>query len=226
MDQYQSILEIIALSMGVAWASGVNLYAVLLVLGLGGVTGNIALPTELALLENPLVIGAAGLMYMVEFGADKIPGVDTVWDTLHTFIRLPAGAMLAAGAIGEAEPAMILAAAIVGGSVAATSHLVKSGSRMVINTSPEPVSNWTASIAEDISAVGAIWLALNHPLLLLALLAVFIGLAIWLLPKLWRLIKRLFLRIRSWLSGKSYSPPEDDEAPTVLDLDTLPKIKS
>ena len=226
MDQYQSILEIIALSMGVAWASGINLYAVLLVLGLGGVSGNIALPTELALLENPLVIGAAGLMYMVEFGADKIPGVDTVWDTLHTFIRLPAGAMLAAGAIGEAEPAMILAAAIVGGSVAATSHLVKSGSRMVINTSPEPVSNWTASIAEDISAVGAIWLALNHPLLLLALLAVFIGLAIWLLPKLWRLIKRLFLRIRSWLSGKSYSPPEDDEAPTVLDLDTLPKIKS
>ena len=225
MDQYQSILEIIALSMGVAWASGINLYAVLLVLGLGGASGNIALPAELALLENPLVIGAAGLMYMVEFGADKIPGVDTVWDTLHTFIRLPAGAMLAAGAVGEAEPAIILAAAIVGGSVAATSHLVKSGSRMVINTSPEPVTNWTASIAEDISVVGAIWLALNHPLLLLILLAVFIGLAIWLLPKLWRLIKRLFLRIRSWLSGKSYSPPEDDEAPTVLNLDTLPKIK-
>lgn len=225
MDQYQSILEIIALSMGVAWASGINLYAVLLVLGLGGASGNIALPAELALLENPLVIGAAGLMYMVEFGADKIPGVDTAWDTLHTFIRLPAGAMLAAGAVGEAEPAIILAAAIVGGSVAATSHLVKSGSRMVINTSPEPVTNWTASIAEDISVVGAIWLALNHPLLLLILLAVFIGLAIWLLPKLWRLIKRLFLRIRSWLSGKSYSPPEDDEAPTVLDLDSLPKIK-
>ena len=226
MDQYQSILEIIALSMGVAWASGINLYAVLLVLGLGGASGNIDLPTELALLENPLVIGAAGLMYMVEFGADKIPGVDTVWDTLHTFIRLPAGAMLAAGAVGEAEPAIILAAAIVGGSVTATSHFVKSGSRMLINTSPEPVSNWTASIAEDISVVGAIWLALNHPLLLLGLLVVFVGLSIWLLPKLWRLIKRLFLRIRSWLSGKAYSPLDDDEAPTVLDLETLPKIKS
>ena len=225
MDQYQSILEIIALSMGVAWASGINLYAVLLILGLGGASGNIALPAELALLENPLVIGAAGLMYMVEFGADKIPGVDTAWDTMHTFIRLPAGAMLAAGAVGEAEPAIILAAAIVGGSVAATSHLVKSGSRMVINTSPEPVTNWTASIAEDISVVGAIWLALNHPVLLLVLLVVFVGLSIWLLPKLWRLIKRLFLRIRSWLSGKSYSPPEDDVAPTVLNLDSLPKIK-
>ncbi len=231
MDQYQSILEIIALSMGVAWASGVNLYAVLLVLGLGGASGNIALPAELALLENPLVIGAAGLMYMVEFGADKIPGVDTVWDTLHTFIRLPAGAMLAAGAVGEAEPAMILAAAIVGGSVAATSHLVKSGSRMVINTSPEPVSNWTASIVEDISVVGAIWLALNHPVLLLALLVVFIGLSIWLLPKLWRLIKRLFLRIRSWLSGQRYSPEDTEDEPaivldsTALDLDALPKIK-
>ena len=102
MEQYQAIIEIIALSMGVAWASGINLYAVLLVLGLGGASGNIALPTELALLENPLVIGAAGLMYMVEFGADKIPGVDTVWDTLHTFVRLPAGAMLAAASIAPA----------------------------------------------------------------------------------------------------------------------------
>ena len=227
MDQYQAIIEIIALSMGVAWASGINLYAVLLVLGLGGASGNITLPAELALLENPLVIGAAGLMYMVEFSADKIPGVDTVWDTLHTFIRLPAGAMLAAGTVGEAEPALMVAAAIVGGGVAATSHLVKSGSRMVINTSPEPVTNWTASIAEDIAAVSAIWLALNHPLVFLALLLMFIGLSIWLLPKLWRLIQRLFLRIRCWLSGRRYSPPpeNDHEPPTVLDLDTLPKIK-
>ena len=227
MDQYQAIIEIIALSMGVAWASGVNLYAVLLVLGLGGASGNIVLPAELALLENPLVIGAAGLMYMVEFGADKIPGVDTVWDTLHTFVRLPAGAMLAAGAVGEAEPAMMVAAAIVGGSVAATSHFVKSGSRMVINTSPEPVTNWTASIAEDISAVGAIWLALNHPLLLITLVLLFVGLSIWLLPKLWRLIKRLFLRIRSWLSGRRYSDAEDgdNEPATTLDLNALPKVK-
>ena len=227
MDQYQAIIEIIALSMGVAWASGINLYAVLLVLGLGGASGNITLPAELALLENPLVMGAAGLMYMVEFGADKIPGVDTVWDTLHTFIRLPAGAMLAAGAVGEAEPAIVVAAAIVGGGVAATSHLVKSGSRMVINTSPEPVTNWTASIAEDISAVAAIWLALNHPLLFVALLVAFIGLSIWLLPKLWRLIKRLFLRIQSWISGRRYSPPEDceNEPATALDLNALPKVK-
>ena len=186
MEQYQSIIELIALSMGVAWASGLNLYAVLLTLGLGSHAGYIGLPEELALLENPAVIGAAGLMYMVEFVADKTPGVDSAWDSLHTLVRIPAGALLAAGAVGEVDPALALAAAIVGGGVAASSHFMKSGSRLMINTSPEPVSNWTASVTEDIAAVGGIWLALNHPWIFLLALVIFIVLAIWLLPKIVR----------------------------------------
>lgn len=224
MEQYQTILEIIALSMGVAWASGINLYAVLLVLGLGGSGGYIDLPTELAILENPIVIAAAGLMYMVEFGIDKTPGVDTVWDSLHTFIRLPAGALLAASTVGEVEPALVLAAAITGGSVAATSHFVKAGSRILINTSPEPVTNWTASISEDIAVVGGLWLAFNHPILFLILLIAFLLVALWAIPKLWRLIKQLFKRIRCWLKGKKYNPEtisEGGETPVALNLEEL-----
>ncbi len=198
MEQYEAIIQIIALSMGVAWASGLNLYAVLLTLGLGSLSGYIALPEQLAVLENPAVIGAAGLMYMVEFVADKTPGVDTVWDSLHTLVRLPAGALLAAGAVGEVEPALALAAAIVGGGVAASSHFVKAGSRVMINTSPEPVSNWTASLTEDVAAIGGIWLALNHPWAFLGLLLAFLVFAAWALPKLLRAIITLFRKIRGW----------------------------
>ena len=198
MEQYQTIIELIALSMGVAWASGLNLYAVLLTLGLGSQTGYISLPEQLAILENPAVIGAAGLMYMVEFVADKTPGVDTIWDSLHTLVRLPAGALLAAGALGEVDPALAMAAAIVGGGVAASSHLVKAGSRVMINTSPEPVSNWTASVTEDVAAVAGIWLALNHPLLFTGLLVAFLLFAIWLLPRIWRAIRALWRRLGRW----------------------------
>jgi len=207
MEQYQSIIELIALSAGVAWASGINLYAVLLVLGLGGSTGYIALPDPLLVLQNPAVIAAAGLMYLVEFTADKTPGVDTVWDGLHTFIRLPAGALLAAGALGEVEPALLLAAAITGGGISATSHAVKAGSRVLINTSPEPVSNWTASITEDFLAVGGLWLALNHPSVFVVLLVGFLALSIWLLPKLWRAIKTIVNKIRCWFKGEPARPP-------------------
>ncbi len=224
MDQYQSIIEIIALSAGVAWASGINLYAVLLVLGLGGVTGNIDLPTELALLENPLVIAAAGLMYMVEFGVDKTPGVDTIWDSVHTFIRIPAGAMLAASTIGEVEPAMALATAIVGGSLAASSHFTKAGTRLLINSSPEPVTNWAASITEDLAVLAGLWLALSHPMVFLVLLVLIIGLTIWMLPKLWKLIRQLFHRIRCWFNGETYN--SESEEPIVLELDSMPRNKN
>ena len=222
MQEYQSIIEIIALSMGVAWASGINLYAVLLVLGIGGATGNIALPENLEVLANPMVIGAAGLMYLVEFGVDKTPGADSVWDGLHSFIRLPAGALLAGGMVGEVEPAMMLAAAIVGGGVSATSHFSKASTRLLINTSPEPVSNWTASLTEDIAVLGGLWLALNHPLVFLAALVVFVGLAIWLLPKMWRLILQLFERLKNFLSGNRETPQDNSiEPPTTLDPNLL-----
>jgi hypothetical protein len=133
-------VNVIALSMGAAWASGINLYATLFMLGYMGVTGNIVLPEEMQVLTDPMVMTAAGFMYCVEFFADKVPGVDTGWDSIHTFIRIPAGAMLASTAVGDVTPAVELTAAILGGALATGSHATKSGSRLLINTSPEPLN--------------------------------------------------------------------------------------
>ena len=140
--------------------------------------------------------------FWFEFFADKVPGVDIGWDTLHTFIRLPAGALLAAGMFDDQSMGLELAAAIVGGGLAATSHAAKAGSRVLINTSPEPFSNWTASIAEDISVFGGVWLMLNQPWTFVGLLIVFLLLLVWLLPKLWRGIKVLFAKIRGIFVSK------------------------
>jgi hypothetical protein len=192
MEQLNQIITTIALTMGVAWASGINLYAALVTLGVMGATGNITLPPDLVILTDPLVIGAAGVMFAVEFIADKMPGVDTGWDSIHTFIRIPAGALLAAGAVGDVTPALSLAAALVGGGLAATTHATKAGSRVMINTSPEPISNWTASLAEDFAVIAGLWTAVHYPWLFLILLLVFIMLMIWLLPKIWQGIKKVF----------------------------------
>ncbi len=192
MEALDQISTTLALTMGLAWASGINLYATLFTLGYLANTGNIDLPPDLQIVANPVVLGAAGLMYCVEFFADKIPGVDTAWDTLHTFVRIPAGAMLAAGAIGDINPAVEIAAALLGGGLAAGTHATKAGSRVLINTSPEPFTNWTASIGEDIAVIGGVWACLNHPLLFLVALVIFIGLVIWLLPKIWSGVKKVF----------------------------------
>lgn len=192
-------INIIALSMGAAWASGINLYATVVMLGYMGITGNIDLPPELEILSNPMVMGAAALMYCIEFFADKIPGVDSGWDTIHTFIRIPAGAMLAAGAIGDVTPAIELTTALLGGTLAAGSHTTKAGSRLLINTSPEPFSNWMASISEDLLVIGGLWAALHHPVSFIIGLIIFIVLMIWLLPRLWRLTIHIFRRIGGWL---------------------------
>ena len=210
MENYDALVATLALLMGTAWASGINLYAVLLVLGLGGSTGHIDLPPELSVLEDPLVIGAAGVMYFVEFFADKIPGVDSMWDAIHTFIRIPAGAMLAAGTVGDVTPALEIAAGVLGGGIAATSHTAKASTRLLINTSPEPVSNWSASISEDLLVLGGLWAALNFPLVFLVLFFVFIVLVIWLLPKLWRLVKVFFAKIGNMLGFKSSQPSKTD----------------
>jgi len=191
--------------MGVAWASGINLYGTLLALGIMSSTGYVELPADLQIIGDPLVIAAAGLMYAVEFFADKMPGIDTGWDTLHTFVRIPAGALLAAGMIGNVHPAAELAAAIIGGSIAASSHFTKTGSRILINTSPEPVTNWTTSILEDIAVFVGIWAAIQHPYIFLVLLVVFFILAIWLLPKIWRGIKRIFRFFVELFNGKPSS---------------------
>jgi hypothetical protein len=197
-------IDIIAMTLGVAWASGINLYAAILVLGIMGAGGYTQLPESLAVLQDPLVLFAAGTMYFVEFFADKIPGVDSGWDAIHTFIRIPAGAMLAVGAAQglEINQAAELAAALLGGSLAATSHLTKSSTRLVLNASPEPVSNATASVLEDLAVIGGLWTALNYPLAFIIFIVVFILLAIWLLPKLWRAIKDITSTIRSWFGNK------------------------
>ena len=199
MEEYQQLISIISVTMGVAWASGINLYAAILVLGLGGSMGGIDLPESLEIVQDPAVIMAAVLMYGVEFFADKVPGVDTGWDTLHTFIRIPAGALLAASSVGDVSPALQLAAGIVGGSVTSVTHAAMASSRVMINTSPEPVTNWIASIGEDVAVIGGLWIALNHPLLFLGLFTLFILLLIWLLPKLWRGVSRIFRKLGSWL---------------------------
>ena len=210
MDELNQISNTLALSMGTAWASGINLYATLMMLGVLSATGNMTLPPELQILANPLVIGAATLMFIVEFVADKMPGVDTGWDSIHTFIRIPAGAMLAAGAVGDVNQAMTISAAIVGGGLAASTHAFKSGSRVVINTSPEPFSNWLVSIAEDITVLGGIWLAVQNPVLFLVLLLLFIVLMVWLLPKLWKFIKIVFTTLgRLFKPGESLSAQQD-----------------
>lgn len=191
MTDYNSIVQTIALGMGVAWASGINLYAAILVLGWLGASGNMTLTPELQVLSNPLVMTTAGVMFFVEFFADKIPGVDTGWDTIQTFVRIPAGALLAAGAMGDVSPAVSIAAGILGGGISAATHATKAGSRVLINTSPEPVTNWIASFSEDAMVVFGLWTALNHPVLFLLAFALFAAFVVWFLPKLWRGIKRV-----------------------------------
>ncbi|MGA7799356.1 MAG: DUF4126 domain-containing protein [Gammaproteobacteria bacterium] len=201
------VVDTIALTMGVAWASGINLYAAIFVLGYLGATGNIVLPPDLQVLADPLVLFAAGFMYCVEFFADKTPGVDTAWDSLHTFIRIPAGAMLAAGAVGDVSPAVQLAAAILGGTLAAGTHATKAGTRLLINTSPEPFSNWAASIGEDLMVIAGLWTALHHPVLFLLLMVLFILLMAWLLPKIWRVLRQAAGFLGRWLRGGNRGEP-------------------
>ena len=192
------VTNTIASTLGVAWASGINLYAAVLMLGILGATGNIVLPDQLAILSNPWVIGAAGFMYVVEFFADKIPGFDSLWDAFHTFIRIPAGGALAAGAVGSLDPVVQTVAVLLGGTIAAGSHGTKMSSRLVINSSPEPFSNSAASIAEDVAVFGGVYLALHHPIIFLCIFLIFAAIVVWLLPKLFRAIKGAVLRIAAF----------------------------
>jgi len=206
MEEYQSLIQVIALTMGAAWASGINLYATVAVLGMAGTTGYVELPETLSLVQDPLVILAAGFMYCVEFFADKTPGVDTAWDALHTFIRIPAGAMLAAGAVGDVSPAMAVAAGLVGGSVTAATHATKAGGRVLINTSPEPFSNIGASVAEDLAVFAGLWAALSHPALFMLAFVLFLVLVAWLLPKLLRGVATVGRKVGRWFRPAPASP--------------------
>ncbi len=185
----------VAMAAGLAWASGLRLYAVLFLAGLLGRFGYVDLPESLQVLSHWLVLGASGFMFVVEFFADKVPALDSLWDALHTFIRVPAGAVLAAMALGNHDPAIIVAGAILGGTLAAGTHLTKAGSRALINTSPEPFTNVAASVGEEALVIGGLYAALHHPLVFLALLAAFVLLVAWLLPKLWRGVRQVFRRL-------------------------------
>ncbi len=191
------LLQTVALTSLLAWASGIRLYLVVFAVGLGGYTGYIELPAGLAVLQHPWVIGAAGVLLVMEFLVDKVPGLDSVWDAFHTFVRIPAGALLAAGATGDTLSALTVAAGLLGGTITAGTHFTKAGSRAIINASPEPFSNWAASFTEDGLVVTGIWLAFLYPVVFLAALALFLALVIWLLPKLWLGIAGMWRLLRT-----------------------------
>ena len=188
-------LQSVAMAALLAWASGLRLYLVFFAVGLAGFQGYIDLPKALEVLQHPWVIGAAGFMVVMEFLADKVPAIDSMWDAVHTFIRIPAGALLAAGATGDTLTPLTVAAGILGGTITAGTHFTKAGGRAVINTSPEPVSNWSASFTEDAMVMTGIWLAFAHPIVFLVLLALFLLLLAWLIPKVWRGIRAIFARL-------------------------------
>jgi hypothetical protein len=190
------VLQNVALASLLAWASGIRLYLAIFAVGLAGHLGYVALPAGLKVLEHPWVIGTAGFMLAVEFLVDKVPALDSAWDAIHTFIRIPAGALLAAGATGDTLSALTVAAGLLGGTITAGTHLTKAGGRALINTSPEPFSNWGASFTEDALVLGGIWFAFSHPYAFLGAFAVFIALMIWMLPKLWRGIRAVFRVLR------------------------------
>jgi hypothetical protein len=204
------IIEALALAMGTAWTSGINLYATVAALGIANLAQMIQLPPDLQVLSHPAVIGVACTMYMIEFFADKVPYVDSGWDVLHTFIRVPAGAILAARSLGDMNPALELAALLAGGSIALAAHGMKATTRLAINASPEPFSNWAASITEDIAVFGSLWMIFHHPIVMMLLVAGFIALLVWLVPKIFRLAKRGFQALRSKIRGVK----PDQAAPT------------
>ena len=199
--------QLVALAAAVGWASGLRLYAVLFVVGGLGYLQWVELPSGLSMLAHPLVLGASGFMCFVEFFADKIPGVDSAWDVVQTFIRIPAGAALAAAVFGDASGAAMFAAAILGGTLAAGSHFTKSGGRAVINASPEPLSNWGASFGEDLAVGTVLWLAFAHPIVALVVIALLVALMIWLLPKLWRTIHAIVRSIGGWFGADERRQP-------------------
>ena len=195
-------LATLGLGAGSAWLSGFNLYATVLTLGLLARFGLVQLPGDLAFLSRGWVIVAAAVLYLIEFLADKIPIVDSVWDAIHTFIRVPAGAVLAASAFAHFSPAVRVAALLAGGSLALSAHGTKASVRMAANTSPEPLSNILLSLGEDIFTIGLAALAAFHPIVILAIVILFVVLLIWLGPKTFRAIRRMLAQTRALIGAR------------------------
>ena len=194
--------QLVALAGALGWASGIRLYLVVLLTGLAGFMGWVQLPQGLHLLANPVVLGVSGFMVFVEFFADKIPGLDSLWDVVHGVIRIPAGAALAAGVFGADNGVMGLVAALMGGTLAATSFAAKATTRAAINTSPEPFSNIGASLLEDGLVPLGLWLAVAHPFVFITLLALMLVISIWLIRLCWQFLRQLFSRVARIFSGK------------------------
>jgi hypothetical protein len=190
-----------ATAMGSAWLSGINLYATVMTLGVLQRFHWVQLPGEMNMLGEWWVIGLAGALYLVEFVADKIPAVDSAWDAVHTFIRIPAGAILAATAFAEFNPAVKMAALLIGGSLALGSHGAKAATRLAANASPEPFSNIALSLLEDVITFGSTLLMAFYPVLILVLIVIFVIVALWLVPKIVRALRRLLARCKSFFQG-------------------------
>ena len=194
--------QLLALAAALGWASGIRLYAAVFLAGLAGFMGFVELPPGLQVLRHPAVLGVSGSMFFVEFFADKIPFLDTIWDTVHTVIRIPAGAALAAGALGADSAAMGWIAALLGGGLAATSHTAKLTTRAAVNTSPEPFSNVAVSLFEDGFVVFMLWLSATHPLIFWIALAVTLVMAVVLMIVLVKFLRAVALRLRDFFNGR------------------------
>jgi hypothetical protein len=191
------------LALGTAWTSGINLYATVAMLGLLEHYQLAQLPGGLHVLDNWLIIGIAIFLYVLEFFADKIPYVDTVWDALHTFIRVPAGAVLAAAATSDISPTVQVVALLLGGGLALSTHGTKATVRAGANLSPEPLTNWSLSLLEDALAIGAVGLAVSYPLAMLALILIFLLLLVWILPKVVRRVRRMLQAAADFFRGRA-----------------------
>ena len=188
------LISTLGLALGASWASGLRLYAAVATLGLLGRFAGLDLPGELAVVTHGWVIGLATVLLIVEFVADKVPLVDSTWDAVHTFIRIPAGAALAALALGDYDPQWQVAAVLLGGGAALSAHGTKAATRLAVNTSPEPVSNVIVSTTEDGLAIGAILMAVFLPIVALVLVGLAMGVSVWLFPRILQAVRRLFGR--------------------------------
>ncbi len=205
--QAMDMAQLLALAAALGWASGVRLYAVVFITGMAGWMGWLPLPSGLSVLQHPAVLAGSGFMLFVEFFADKIPGLDSLWDLVHSVIRVPAGAALAAGVFGADSATMGMAAGLLGGTLAATSYATKATTRAALNTSPEPFSNIAVSLLEDGLVLGMMWLATNYPVAFGVVLFIVVVLSIWLLIALLTFLKSLIRRIKGWMGGEGVSQP-------------------
>jgi hypothetical protein len=198
MDWFSTL----SLAFGSAWTSGINLYATVTVLGLLQKFGFAKLPGGLDVLDNWWIIGVAAALYAIEFFADKIPYVDSIWDVIHTFIRVPAGLIVAYAATADLDPSITIPAALIGGGLALSSHGTKAAVRVGANLSPEPVSNWVLSLVEDVIAFIGTLLAVFAPVLIAIVLAIFVIFFLWFFPKVLRAMRKLFSGIAALLRGE------------------------